>query len=148
PLQIYTKQYLHQGEEDFYDASFAYNPILSLKGESIALAICADIDNPAHPAKAQANGVSLYVASIFFSEGGIAGGQQMLAQYAQQHQFSVLMANYCGEHWHSPAGGKSGFWDENGHLVASLAAKHPGLIIVEKQAQTWQLVKHPSSLSH
>ncbi|MEO1449944.1 MAG: carbon-nitrogen hydrolase family protein, partial [Bacteroidota bacterium] len=36
---IYTKQYLHDGEEQFYAASFAHNPIPTIGKERMALAI-------------------------------------------------------------------------------------------------------------
>ncbi|MEM6344200.1 MAG: nitrilase-related carbon-nitrogen hydrolase, partial [Bacteroidota bacterium] len=114
--------------------------ILKLKGECIGLAICADIDNPAHPAKAQENGISLYVPSIFFSKKGISAGHQMLSQYAKRHQFCVLMSNYCGAHWQAQSGGSSAFWDAEGNLISALGPQHPGLLIVKKQAQTWKQI--------
>ena len=51
-ISIYTKQFLHAGEDEFYAASFDYNPIINLDGERISLAICADIENPLHADKA------------------------------------------------------------------------------------------------
>lgn len=140
-ILIYSKQYLHAGEEQFYDASFAYNPILALADETISLAICADIDHPAHAAAAHQNGISLYVPSIFFSEGGIDKGHQLLAQYAKQHAFSILMSNYCGEHWNTKSGGKSGFWDSDGNLLGTLDRDESGLLIVEKQQQIWSQIR-------
>lgn len=70
PVLIYTKQYLHTGEEDYYQSSFNFNPLFKLHEENVALAICADIDHPMHVENACKAGATLYIPSIFFSPGG------------------------------------------------------------------------------
>ena len=64
-ISIYTKQYLHTGEEEFFNASFNYNPIIDLANERISLARCADIENPLHPDDAAKNKSTIYVSSSF-----------------------------------------------------------------------------------
>ncbi|MEO1712884.1 MAG: carbon-nitrogen hydrolase family protein [Bacteroidota bacterium] len=98
-IQMYTKQYLHDGEELYYASSFSYNPLIALGKERMKLAICADIDHAEHPAQAKAQGASIYLSSIFFSKNGIEGGCQQLKSYARQYALPVLMSNYCGAHW-------------------------------------------------
>ncbi|MHB8929250.1 MAG: carbon-nitrogen hydrolase family protein [Melioribacteraceae bacterium] len=68
---IYTKQFLHLDEENYFQSSFDYNPIIKLDNERISFAICADIDNPMHPQNAYKVDSSIYIASIFFSPKGI-----------------------------------------------------------------------------
>lgn len=135
---IYTKQYLHDGEELFYDASLDNNPIIEIGAEKISLAICADINNPRHPQSAKQAGSTLYLPSIFYSEGGINGGHQQLMEYAKKHSLAILMANFCGTHWGTKSGGQSAFWDQKGNLLTSLDNSE-GLVVVEKKNQDWVL---------
>lgn len=65
---IYTKQFLHPGEEECFNASFDYNPIIEFENERISPAICADIDNPQHPEEAGKSSTTIYVTSIFSSQ--------------------------------------------------------------------------------
>ena len=51
-ISYYTKQFLHEGEDEFFQSTFNYNPELKIEYELISCAICADIDNPKHPENA------------------------------------------------------------------------------------------------
>ncbi len=143
-IDIYTKQYLHTGEELFYASSMDYNPKLRIESETVALAICADIDNPQHPADAQCAACSVYVPSIFFSSDGIDQGCEILSHYAKEHSMCILMSNYCGSHWGIEAGGQSGFWTKDGTLVAALDKKTSGLVLASKNEDRWtvELIKN------
>ena len=79
-IDIYTKQFLHEGEALFFKSSFDYNPVIKIKNENIQLAICADIDTETHAENAHKNNCTIYMASIFFSEDGIDQGLQTLQQ--------------------------------------------------------------------
>ena len=136
-IDIYTKQYLHTGEELFYASSMHYNPKIQIESETIALAICADIDNPQHPTDAKCASCSVYMPSIFFSSDGIDNGAQKLGHYAQLHSMCILMSNYCGSHWGTEAGGESGFWTEDGTLVAALDKYTSGLVLACKDEDCW-----------
>lgn len=134
---IYTKQYLHEGEEEYFRPSFGYNPIIELEQEQISLAICADIDHPEHAAAAYKANSTIYLASLFFTPNGIPEAQQALSKYAQQYGMNILMSNYTGNSWGLEAGGHSGFWANTGELVHDMGAKEVGLMIVEKQRGNW-----------
>jgi predicted amidohydrolase len=134
---IYTKQFLHPGEEAYFQSSFHYNPVIKLGKERISLAICADIDNPIHPENAGKANSSTYVASIFFSPDGIPSAHHSLSSYAREYSMNVLMANFCGESWGQPAGGRSAFWDKDGELIVAMNDSDPGLLIVEKNNDIW-----------
>jgi predicted amidohydrolase len=136
-VSIYTKQFLHSGEEIYYQPSFDYNPILEIENERISCAICADIDNPKHPENASKNNSSTYIASIFFSPNGIPQAHQSLQSYAAQYRMNVLMANFGGDSYGSPSGGRSAFWNNKGELIAQLQDSGSGLLLVEQQNNGW-----------
>ena len=136
-ISIYTKQFLHTGEEVFYQSSFDYNPIIEIENERISFSICADIDNPTHPENAKKNKISIYIASIFFSPNGISEAHHSLQSYATNHNMNVLMSNFSGESYGIPSGGKSGFWNNKGKLIAQMGDSDSGLLLIEQQGNDW-----------
>jgi predicted amidohydrolase len=137
-VAIYTKQFLHAGEEFFFSPSADNNPIIALGRERCSVAICADIDNPSHPEKAKKAGTTVYLSSLFFTPNGIPTAYRALSGYAQKHGMNVLMANFCGQSWDNcTAGGDSGFWDSAGKLIARQNSVDPGLLVVEKIDGQW-----------
>jgi len=137
-IQIYTKQYLHDGEELYFQSSFDYNPQLELKAEKISLAICADIDNPKHPENACNINSTSYLPSIFFSKNGIPDAYKRLGNYAKKYSMNVLMSNFGGQVWNMEAAGKSAFWNSDGELVANIDHSNSGLLIIEKKDNQWK----------
>lgn len=136
-VSIYTKQFLHEGEDEFFQPSFDYNPMITIEDQKISFAICADIDNPLHAENASQKETSVYIASIFFSPNGIPNAYRDLQSYAQKHKMNVLMSNFSGESWGYPSGGKSAFWNNKGELVAQMNDSDSGLLIVENQNDNW-----------
>ena len=136
-VKIYTKQFLHEGEDEFFQSSFDYNPMISIEDKKISFAICADIDNPLHPENACKKATDIYIASIFFSPNGIRNAYKDLQSYAQKHQMNVLMSNFSGESWGSPSAGQSAFWNNKGELIAQMNDSDSGLLIVEKHNDNW-----------
>ena len=135
--RIYTKQFLHEGEDEYYSSSFQYNPQIEIDDEVISFAICADIDHEQHIRNAKATHCSLYIPSIFFSKNGIPAGVDLLTKYAKQYSMKILSSNYVGPLWGMEAGGRSGFWDENGEIIGALDGENEGLLIVEKVGDNW-----------
>lgn len=135
--EIYTKQYLHTGEELYFKNSFAYNPLIDIKNTKICLAICADISHEIHPKQAKNKQADLYVASIFYTDKGIPEGHQQLKNYADKYKLNVLMSNYCGEVCGIVAGGKSAFWTNEGSLVSKLNKQETGLLCMTKKENEW-----------
>lgn len=136
--KIYTKQFLHDGEEVYYTASMTNNPQLELENSKFSLAICADINNSNHPKNACEINSDFYLASIFFSHSGIAKGHELLTTYSKKYSLNILMSNFSGNHWNMKAGGKSAFWDKSGKLIAELPTKNQGLLIVESKNDSWK----------
>ena len=136
-VQIYTKQFLHEGEDDFFQSSFDYNPMIDIENKKISFAICADIDNPLHPENACKRETDIYIASIFFSPNGIPNAYRDLQSYAEKHKMNVLMSNFSGESWGSPSAGQSAFWNNKGELITQMNDSDSGLLIVESQNDNW-----------
>jgi predicted amidohydrolase len=136
-VSIYTKQFLHEGEDEFFESSFDYNPIITIENKKISFAICADIDNPLHAENASERETDIYIASIFFSPNGIPNAYRDLQSYAQKHKMNVLMANFSGESWGYPSAGQSAFWNNKGELVGQLNDSDSGLLLVENQNDNW-----------
>ncbi|WP_337966906.1 carbon-nitrogen hydrolase family protein [uncultured Flavobacterium sp.] len=136
-VQIYTKQFLHEGEDEFFQSSFDYNPMITIEDQKISFAICADIDNPLHPENARKRETNIYIASIFFSPNGIPNAYRDLQNYAQKHEMNVLMSNFSGESWGSPSAGQSAFWNNKGELVAQMNDSDSGLLLIQNQNDNW-----------
>lgn len=137
-VSIYTKQFLHQGEEEYYQSSFNYNPVINVGNDRIALAICADICNPLHPENASKAGCTIYMPGIFFTPEGIPTAHTLLSSYAKKYSMKVLMSNYGGQSWGRESGGRSAFWNDKGDLIIEMNDSGSGLIIVEKNNEIWK----------
>jgi len=137
-VSIYTKQFLHEGEDEFYESSFNYNPMITIENKNISFAICADIDNPLHPENACKRETDIYVASIFFTPNGIPNAYRDLQSYAQKHKMNVLMSNFSGESWGYPSAGQSAFWNNKGELVGQMNDSDSGLLLVENKNDDWK----------
>ena len=136
-VQIYTKQFLHEGEDEFFQSSIDYNPMIDIENKKISFAICADIDNPLHPENACKRETDIYIASIFFSPNGIPNAYRDLQSYAQKHQMNVLMSNFSGESWGYPSAGQSAFWNNKGELMAQMNDSDSGILLVEELNEKW-----------
>jgi len=143
-VSVYTKQFLHTGEGVYFQSSVDYNPVIEINNERISLAICADINNPKHPENAKENDISIYLASIFFEPDDMMRAYNTLSSYAEKHSMNVLMSNYTGQSWGLDGGGKSGFWNKKGNLIANLNDTDSGLLLIEKVNDYWtqNKIKH------
>lgn len=141
PIGIYTKQYLHDGEELFYSSSMDYNPIIKLGQEYISIAICADINNKKHPSQASKNGSTIYLPCIFYSKEGINKGYEQLRTYSKDYSLNILMSNYSGELWNMESGGQSAFWNSEGKLCGNFDSNELGILIAEKNNEKWNTKK-------
>ncbi|MDQ6470919.1 carbon-nitrogen hydrolase family protein [Flavobacterium sp. LHD-80] len=137
-VSVYTKQFLHEGEDDFFESTFDYNPMITIENQKISFAICADIDNPLHPENASKKETDIYIASIFFSPNGIPNAYRDLQNYAEKHKMNVLMSNFSGESWGSPSAGQSAFWNNKGELVGQMNDSDSGLLLVENYNDNWR----------
>lgn len=136
-VKIYTKHYLHPGEEKFFIPG-NLNPAIPLGQEKIAVAVCADIANPLHPEDAAKAGCTLYLASAFITPGGYEVDANLLKEYALQHQMPVMLANYSGNSGGFESAGRSALWSENGQLVGEFNGSGEGLLLAVKERVSWK----------
>ncbi|MDR7371275.1 carbon-nitrogen hydrolase family protein [Flavobacterium aquidurense] len=136
-VSIYTKQFLHEGEDEFFQSSFNYNPMISIENQKISFAICADIDNPLHPENACKRATDIYIASIFFTPNGIPNAYRDLQSYAKKHKMNVLMSNFSRESWGYPSAGQSAFWNNKGELVGQMNDSDSGILLAENNNDNW-----------
>jgi len=137
-ILIYTKQFLHGEENNYFTSSFQYNPVIEVENERVSFAICADINNPKHPENAKNAGTSVYTAGIFFEPHEMVKAHTTLSNYAKTHSMNVLMSNFVGQPFGLSGGGKSAFWNKNGELVSSLNGTHAGILFIEKIGENWK----------
>jgi len=136
-VSVYTKQFLHEGEDKFFESSFDYNPMITIENQKISFAICADIDHPLHPENACKRATDIYITSIFFTPNGIPNAYRDLQSYAEKHKMNVLMSNFAGESWGYPSGGQSAFWNNKGELSGQMNDSDSGLLLVENDNNNW-----------
>ena len=130
-VQVYTKQFLHDGEEVVYMPNNKWNPIIEIDGQKCSIAICADITDPSHPNNAKQNKVSIYLASLFYTKSGIEKGCASLLHYAATYNMHILMANFVGTSYGFESGGKTSFWNNSGELVKQLDDKSDRLLLID-----------------
>lgn len=134
---VYTKQYLHPGEEQYFSAGNG-GDLIHLAGLPIALSVCADFSHAEHPSAAAKQGAQVYASSVLIGEGGYQNDISLLQSYAQRHGMAVLMANHGGPTGGWAAAGRSAFWDEQGVCVAATAGVGNRLLVVSRQVHGWQ----------
>lgn len=128
---LYTKQFLHQGEEDYFSPNSDYNPVIEIDSHKLSFAICSDINNPIHAFNASATNTSLYVASIFFTPKGIDEAYTILNEYAKKYSLNIVMSNFTGTSYSYSAAGRSAIWRKNGDLVGYCEDNDECLLIAD-----------------
>jgi predicted amidohydrolase len=126
----YSKRFLHEGEEIAFVPGLGGEP-LSIDGETVCLAICADTTHPEHAQDAARSGADIYAASSFITPAGYAHGAALLAGYAEKHEMSVLMANYGSRTSEWDAAGRSAIWSRAGKLLAQAAPQGEEVVVAE-----------------
>ncbi|WP_263263266.1 carbon-nitrogen hydrolase family protein [Pseudomonas sp. RIT-PI-S] len=141
-LDVYTKQHLHGGEEQYFSPGHG-GALLPVAGLPVALSVCADFTRPEHAASAAQRGARVYATSVLIGEGGYPHDSSLLQGHAQRHGMAVLMANHGGPTGGWAAAGRSAFWDEQGECVAATSGPGDRLLVVRKHAQQWLGVDCP-----
>lgn len=105
------------------------DPLIHVDGRAAALAICADVNQPAHAQRAAAR-ASIYLASMFVVPQDVAGDHATLQRRARTHAMTVVQANFGGPTGGLPAGGCSAAWGPDGRLLGQLPAAGAGVLLV------------------
>lgn len=125
---VYSKQNLHEDEVPYFVPG-TNELMISLKGESIAPAICYESLLPKHSQKAFNAGAQLYMACVAKPLGGVQKAFAHFPLVAKQYDMNVLMANCVGYCDNFDSVGGSSVWNKKGELVAQLDGSHEGFII-------------------
>lgn len=134
-IGTYTKRYLHHSETPTF-APGSGGPLLHVAGTSIGLAICAEVNHPAHVVDTVAGGARVYASSCFLSPGGYGKDFNRLQSCASVHGVVALMANFADSAALESAG-KSAIWDEEGTLLAAAPERGEWLVLATRNGAGW-----------
>ncbi len=126
--EFYLKQYLHCGEEPYYAAGHQ-NYQFDVKGYKVALAICADFQNPKHSENAKSSGADIYLVSALITGNGYDADSAVWSDIASKHNVPVLLSNYIGESSGLKGCGKSGMWAPSGQAIFNAEGRDSGLVL-------------------
>ncbi|ALM82859.1 carbon-nitrogen hydrolase family protein [Bordetella sp. N] len=133
---VYTKQYLHGGEEAVFTAGKG-GAHLRFDGANVALGVCADATHPEHAASAAAGHADVYAVGSVISEGAYATESRQLAGYAADHAMVVLLANHGGMTGGWACAGRSTIWAPGGTPVAAAPGVGEMLVLATRTAGAW-----------
>ena len=128
-VEFYAKQYLHPGEQQYCSPGHQ-DYLFSLKGQRIALAICADFAAPEHSLKARQKGADIYLVSALISGSGFIDDAKILSEIAAKQQFSVLLSNHISTTGGWATCGNSSIWNRTGELIGCSQSSRSCLLLV------------------
>ncbi len=138
-IEFYCKQYLHQGESEWCSPG-SKSFVFELNGLKLALAICADFCEPQHAIDSANLGADIYLVSALISCSGYDADAGILSSIAKRHHVPVVLSNHVGQTGGWECAGKSTVWDVNGKQVAMAESNNQGLLIVQFDEQTVNVV--------
>jgi predicted amidohydrolase len=133
---VYSKQHLHPGEEVAFSPGTG-GETLTIAGDTVALAVCADFSHASHAAAAARRGADLYAAGVLITENGYAPDTALLQGYAAAHSMVVLMANHGGATGGWESAGRSAIWASDGSLIAAAPGTGDVMVIARRHADGW-----------
>lgn len=135
PVTTYTKRYLHHSESPTFAAGEG-GPLLAVGGARVGLAICAEVNHPAHVVDTVASGAQVYAASCFLSPGGYERDFRRLTACAGTHRLPVVMANFADSAALESAGGTAA-WDDTGRLLAAAPRAGECVVVAARGNDGW-----------
>lgn len=130
-VQVYQKQYLHEGEEVVF-APGEGGDSLRIDDDLACVAICADINHAGHAVEAAGRGATIYAASCFITPDSYGIDAGLLEGYAREHRMVVLMANYGAGTGGWLSAGRSAIWSNTGTLLACGPAEGEAIIVTRQ----------------
>ncbi len=117
------------------------DPLVALdRHHAAALAICADVGQPAHPARAVARGARTYLASMFVIRSAFDDEAAKLKGYASQHGMVVALANFGSPSGGLAAAGCSSIWSDRGDLLVQLGPDGAGVAVATEMDDGWKVM--------
>jgi predicted amidohydrolase len=136
-IELYTKRYLHSGEEKYFYPGGMDPVILSSKVRA-SIAVCADINNPRHAADAAERKSEIYLVSAFITPQGYANDTELMKNYARIYNMDVILSNIVGESGGIKAAGRSAFWESGGKFITELDPDREGVLMISKKTKEIQ----------
>ncbi|NMH89585.1 carbon-nitrogen hydrolase family protein [Flavivirga algicola] len=127
---IYSKKYLHPGEENYFVSGKNLNPI-TFKNNKLAFAICYETSIREHVEKAFKNGANVYVASVLNSINGVDKDINRISDISKKYKMTSVMSNFVGKSGNYDCAGKSSIWNNKGQLIEQLDGSNEGIAIVD-----------------
>jgi predicted amidohydrolase len=112
-------------------------PLVSFRGESAAIGICAESLWDEHPKAAAERGATFYLTGHFSIPLDVDFRAAILGGHAARHAMTVVFANYGGPTGGLPGAGKSAIWSDRGGLVAKCDARSAGVVIANESEAGW-----------
>jgi len=106
------------------------DPLARFGTHVAAVAVCADIGNPAHPERAAGRGADTYLAGMFVIPSDFAGDTERLSGYAKRHRMLTAFANFGGPSGGLRSAGRSSIWSDAGELLVRLGECGSGVGVV------------------
>lgn len=135
----YSKQLLHADELPFFTPG-SEQRLFSRNGQVLAPAICYESLQPVHAQRAAALGAKVYFTSVAKSGRGVAAAATHYPQIAQEHGFTVIMANCVGQADDYVAAGQSGVWNAQGIEVCRAGAAEEVLVLYDLESAKGEIV--------
>ena len=110
---------------------------MRVAGTPVGLAICAEVNHPAHFPDAVASGARVYAASCFLSPRGYEKDFLRLTTCTQTLRIPALMANFADSPELESAGGTAA-WDDEGRLLAAAPRTGECLVVAERVGKRWR----------
>jgi predicted amidohydrolase len=139
----YTKRYLHESETPVFEPGEG-GPLLAVAGTPVGLAICAEVNHPAHFPETVASGARIYAASSFLSPRGYEKDFLRLTVCTQTLRIPAVMANFADSADLESAGGTAA-WDDEGRLLAAAPRAAECVVFAELDGEEWRgrVVREP-----
>jgi predicted amidohydrolase len=132
----YSKRYLHESETGVFEAGDG-GPLLRINGTAVGLAICAEVNHPAHFPETVASGAAIYAASSFLSPRGYEKDFLRLTMCTRTLRIPALMANFADSQELESAGGTAA-WDDEGRLLAAAPRRGECLVVARRDDERWR----------
>ena len=134
PRIIYSKEYLHPGEEKYF-ISGKNSPPITFENNKLAFAICYETSILEHSKKAYKNGANIYIASVLNSINGVDKDINRISDIAKKYKMTAVMANLVGKSGGYDCAGKSSVWNNEGLLIGQLDDTNEGIAIFDTETK-------------
>lgn len=135
--RIYHKIHLG-GDEPMYFSPGDSPLLLTVGGQRVGIAICADSSNPTHPEAYAMSGASMYAAGVFLTAEWYQTDVPRLAAYAERYGMLTVMANHAASIGSHVSVGRSAIWTPEGELLIQAVGTEDALLIASNTNGRWR----------